>query len=88
MAGHKGCFSKALKQENVWQPRFWEHAIRDEEDYRRHIDYTYINPVKHGWVRQVCDWPFFSTFHRDAGAGYIPIIGVAKFTIFCAANAR
>jgi putative transposase len=30
MAGHKGCFSKALKQENVWQPRFWEHAIRDE----------------------------------------------------------
>ena len=67
----KGCFSKELKQENVWQPRFWEHVIRDEEDYRRHIDYTYINPVKHGWVRQVCDWPF-STFHRDVRRGLYP----------------
>ena len=64
----KGCFSKALKQENIWQPRFWEHAIRNEEDYRRHIDYAYINPVKHGWVQHVCDWSF-STFHRDVQRG-------------------
>jgi REP element-mobilizing transposase RayT len=35
----------------VWQPRFWEHAIRNEDDYRRHMDYVYINPVKHGYVR-------------------------------------
>jgi len=32
----------------VWQRRFWEHAIRDEEDWRNHIDYIHYNPVKHG----------------------------------------
>jgi putative transposase len=34
----------------VWQPRFWEHVIRDEEDFRRHFDYIHYNPVKHGFV--------------------------------------
>ncbi|VUT11548.1 REP-associated tyrosine transposase [Klebsiella spallanzanii] len=78
----KGYFSKALKQENIWQPRFWEHAIRDEEDYRRHIDYAYINPVKHGWVRQVRDWPF-STFHRDVRRGLYPANWGGDIHNFC-----
>jgi putative transposase len=52
----------------IWQRRFWEHLIRDEEDYRRHVEYCYINPVKHGLVSRVCDWPF-SSFHRDVAAG-------------------
>ena len=64
----KKAFSKSLQMKDVWQPRFWEHTIRDEVDYRRHIDYTYINPVKHGWVKSVAQWPF-STFHRDVRAG-------------------
>jgi putative transposase len=34
----------------VWQPRFWEHFIRDKEDLRRHLDYIHYNPVKHGYV--------------------------------------
>ena len=67
----KGCFSRTLKRQHIWQPRFWEHAIRDEEDYRRHVDYIYINPLKHGWVTQVIDWPF-STFHRDVQRGLYP----------------
>jgi len=59
---------RARGERGIWQRRFWEHLIRNEEDYRRHVDYCYINPVKHGLVRRVCDWPF-SSFHRDVAAG-------------------
>ncbi len=47
----------------VWQRRFWEHTIRDVEDYHRHLDYIHYNPVKHGLVKNVVDWPW-SSFHR------------------------
>ena len=47
----------------IWQRRYWEHFIRDDNDYQRHIDYLHYNPVKHGYVSRVCDWPY-STFHR------------------------
>jgi putative transposase len=46
----------------VWQRRFWEHEIRDETDFRRHLDYIHINPVKHELVSKVSQWPH-STFH-------------------------
>ena len=64
-------FTKSLPRQAVWQSRFWEHMIRNEDDYRRHVDYIYSNPVKHGWVQRVQDWPF-STFHRDVRAGMYP----------------
>jgi len=51
-----------------WQRRFWEHQIRDETDYARHVDYVHYNPVKHGLVTRVADWPY-STFHRDVRLG-------------------
>ncbi len=47
----------------LWQRRFWEHTIRDEEDLARHLDYIHYNPVKHGLVRAVAEWPH-SSFHR------------------------
>ncbi len=50
-------------ERGIWQRRFWEHLIKDEADYRAHMDYVHINPVKHGLVKQVSDWPY-STFHR------------------------
>jgi putative transposase len=56
------------------QPRlqkYWEHLIRDEADYARHVEYCYINPVKHGLVARVRDWPH-SSFHRDVRAGIFP----------------
>jgi putative transposase len=62
---------EARGERGVWQHRFWEHLIRDEEDYRRHVEYCYINPMKHGLVGRVCDWPF-SSFHRDVRAGIFP----------------
>ncbi len=55
----------------VWQRRFWEHLIRDEEDFRRHVEYCYINPVRHGLVARVRDWPH-SSFHRDVQAELFP----------------
>jgi putative transposase len=52
----------------LWQRRFWEHAIRDDRDYARHVDYIHFNPVKHGHAKRVVDWPY-STFHRYAMHG-------------------
>jgi len=47
----------------VWQPRFWEHVIRNDQDHAAHRDYIHINPVKHGLVSAAADWPH-SSFHR------------------------
>ncbi|MCC6922398.1 MAG: transposase [Nitrosomonas sp.] len=55
-------------ERGLWQRRFWEHLIRDETDYRQHMDYIHWNPVKHGWVRCVKEWPH-SSFHRCVIAG-------------------
>jgi putative transposase len=55
----------------LWQRRYWEHTIADYEDFRRHVDYIHFNPVKHGWVRQVADWPY-SSFHRYLRHGMLP----------------
>ncbi|EDY85320.1 transposase [gamma proteobacterium HTCC5015] len=55
----------------LWQRRFWEHQIRDAEDYKNHIEYCYINPVRHGYVQRVRDWPY-SSFHRDVQGGEFP----------------
>jgi putative transposase len=61
----------ARNERGIWQRRFWEHLIRDEPDYERHIEYCYINPLKHRHVARVCDWPH-SSFHRDVRAGLFP----------------
>jgi putative transposase len=61
----------ARHERGIWQRRFWEHLIRDEVDYARHVEYCYINPVKHGLVNCVSDWPH-SSFHRDVRAGVFP----------------
>ncbi|MCH9022693.1 MAG: transposase [Planctomycetes bacterium] len=52
----------------VWQRRFWEHQIRDEDDLQHHVDYIHFNPVKHGLVTKVADWPW-STYHRYVKMG-------------------
>lgn len=57
---------------SIWQPRFWEHLIRDDRDFARHLDYIHWNPVKHGHVQRALDWPY-STFHRYAARGHYPM---------------
>lgn len=63
---------EARSERGIWQHRFWEHLIRDDNDYARHVEYCYINPVKHGHVRRVQDWPH-SSFHRDVRGGLFPL---------------
>jgi putative transposase len=79
----KGYFSTALIEAGLdlkrfpngelalWQRRFWEHTIRDEGDFTRHVDYIHFNPVKHGLVQRVRDWPH-SSFHRYVREGLLP----------------
>ena len=59
-------FENAKKR--IWQRRFWEHAIRDGADLERHVDYVHFNPVKHGHVTRVTDWPH-SSFHQFVARG-------------------
>jgi putative transposase len=54
----------------IWQRRYWEHTIRDVDDLYRHIDYIHFNPVKHGLVERVKDWPY-SSFHRYVRQGLL-----------------
>jgi len=64
--------SRVLRRETgIWQRRFWEHAMRDDADFERHVDYIHSNPVKHGYVTRVCDWPY-SSFHRYVRNAVLP----------------
>ncbi len=56
------------KEATIWQRRFWEHTIRDEQDFTNHFDYIHFNPVKHGYVRCVGEWAW-SSFHSYVKQG-------------------
>jgi putative transposase len=58
---------ESREERYVWQRRFWEHTIRDEEDLRRHVNYIHFNPVKHGLVAEPEAW-LFSTCRAYAAA--------------------
>ncbi len=59
------------RERGIWQRRYWEHTIRDEDDFGRHLDYIHFNPVKHGHVACVATWPY-SSFHRMVRLGFYP----------------
>ena len=64
--------SRASKGERgIWQRRYWEHQIRDDDDWARHVDYIHYNPVKHGLVTRPGDWPH-SSLHRFVREGRLP----------------
>jgi putative transposase len=56
----------------LWQRRFWEHTIRNDDDFSRHVDYIHFNPVKHQLVSRVQDWPH-SSFHHYVRRGLLPL---------------
>ena len=62
---------KRKSERGIWQRRYWEHAVRDQGDLDRHLDYIHFNPVKHGHVPRVEDWPH-SSFHRLVRLGAYP----------------
>jgi putative transposase len=55
-------------ERGIWQRRYWEHLIRDDQDFAAHMDYVHVNPLKHGLVRRAADWRF-STFHHLMARG-------------------
>jgi len=62
--------SKVRKREKgIWQRRFWEHCIRDEKDWRYHVNYIHFNPVKHAYVSEPQDWPY-SSYHQAIRKGW------------------
>ena len=70
--GEERSASRAAKGERgIWQRRFWEHTVRDAEDFARHVDYVHFNPVKHGLAGRAGEWPH-STFRRAVARGDYP----------------
>jgi putative transposase len=80
----KGQFSRAIpknerisksrekrRERGVWQRWFWAHLLLDQMDFNRHMDYIHWNPVKHGYVARVVDWPY-SSFGRFMNLGIYP----------------
>ncbi len=62
---------QAKGERGIWQRRFWEHLIENDDDLKACLDYLHYNPVKHGHVSAVRDWPW-STFHRFVKVGEYP----------------
>ena len=71
---------KSKREKAIWQRRFWEHLVRDEQDFNCHVDYIHYDPLHHGLVTKVKDWQY-SSFHSfvrrgvyelDWGSGEIP----------------
>jgi putative transposase len=71
--GERISTSRASRGERgIWQRRYWEHTLRDTDDFARHFDYIHFNPVKHGHAIRVCHWPY-SSFHRWVRLGVYPL---------------
>ena len=69
--GEEGTRSPSLQRRReraIWQQRYWEHTCLTETDLKNHLDYVHWNPVKHGLVRRVRDYPW-SSFHRYQALG-------------------
>ncbi len=62
---------KSKRERGIWQRRYWEHQIRDDDDLEKHVAYIHFNPVKHGYVERAADWPY-SSIHRYIANGVVP----------------
>ncbi len=58
-------------ERGLWQRRFWEHLIRDEDDLAQHFDYIHFNAVRHGYASHPSEYPW-STFDRHVRLGSYP----------------
>jgi putative transposase len=70
--GEERSASRVAKGERgLWQRRFWEHTVRDDTDFARHVDYVHFNPVKHGLAASAADCPY-SSFRQAVARGLSP----------------
>jgi len=60
------------RERGISQRRLWAHLIEDQDDYNRRVDYNHWNPIKHGHVQNVIDWPY-SSFHSYVKQGIYEI---------------
>ena len=67
---HRSASRKKKGERGIWQRRYWEHLIRDDRDYSRHVEYIHYNPVKHGYVPCASDWQY-SSIHRYIAGGLV-----------------
>ncbi len=70
------------RESTIWQRRFWEHQIRDENDFARHVDYIHFNPVKHGHVQRAVDL-LIRHFTAMCVMGYIRMTGLLRWKVRC-----
>jgi putative transposase len=68
---------RARGERGIWQRRFWEHQIRNEDDYAAHMDYIHYNPAKHGHAETAAAWPY-SSFHSCVAKGLYPLDWAAQ----------
>ena len=65
----KGGYATRARRElglsGVWQPKPTNHRIRDPEDYEKHRDYIFDNPVRAGLSPYPEDFPFSSANRRE-----------------------
>ena len=66
--GERNASRQKRHEAAIWQRRFWEHTIEDNEDLEEHLDYIHYNPIKHGLVERAIDWPY-SSFARYVKEG-------------------
>jgi len=67
---YQGASRLSKGERGIWQRRYWEHLIRNEEDFARHVDYIHYNPVKHGHAERAADWRY-SSIHRYIEEGVV-----------------
>jgi putative transposase len=65
------------RHRGIWQKRFWEHQICNEQDLQNHVNYIHYNPVKHGLIKDIDDWPW-STYHKYVESGYYGNVDLEK----------
>lgn len=62
------CYNRN-RRGRLWQHRFWDHIIRNSEDFNHHVDYIHFNPVKHGLASSAIKWKW-SSLHRWMESGW------------------
>ena len=62
---------RSKEAQAIWQHRYWEHQLKDEQDFMRHVEYIHFNPVKHGLAATPLAWPY-SSLNRYVAAGLYP----------------
>jgi putative transposase len=57
------------REKGIWQRKYYDHIVRDENDFHKHLDYIHYNPVKHNYVKAPKDWEY-SSFKKFVKMGF------------------